>query len=217
MSRKLLTEADRRRTRRSLLLWTGMGAVLVLLGGVVYVLVGYLRVNATPPPPPEAKLADEATALYGKAPTASIDDQLEQVAKAVREGRNGSFEIGMRPADLQATLSRRLQDQQIEGLKVYFGDGVVVLQGKVTLAQRRLWATVRVTPRIENGQLMLDVTDAQLGTQPMWAGVREQLQREICKALAGNSPGQTGVWLDSAAVSPYRMTVQGHTQPTQQR
>ena len=211
MSRKIITDADRRKSRRSVLLGVAITALVLLLGVIIFAAISYLRLTAKPPAPPEASQAVQIADVSGQPPI-TLDDQFELLSKAVREGRYEPFAINMRPVDLQAELQTRLRDKRVEDLHVYFGEGTVVAQGKTSFGDRRLYATIRVRPRTENGKLLLDVQDARLGTLPMPGRLRQELQRELDKAIEDRSPEKTGVWLQGVTVSPYGMTLQGQTQ-----
>lgn len=210
MARRVITQADRQATRRTAIFGCVCGCgVIVLIAGLV-ALVGYRRMTATPPPPPEARYSRPDQTIVPP-PIISLEQQVQSIESAARSGRAQPVALDLRPQELSAHLADRLRGRGVEDLQVHFGEGVVVAQGRVAIEGRELHVTIRTLPRIENGQLRLSVEGGQIGVMPMPAKMREEVQRNIDRALQDNPVQQSGMWLQSVEVTPGRMILQGQT------
>lgn len=115
------------------------------------------------------------------------------------------------PDELRDALAARLEGKGLDGLDLAFGYGEALAQGRAKVHGRDLYTTVRVRPRIEDGQLRLDVHDARIGTFPAPRGLKEQFQQEVDKGVARSPMYDTPVKWESVDVTPEGMVLQGRT------
>lgn len=210
MARKIVAPKSRRERRRSLLIRLGVALGVLVLGAGLFALISYLRISAVPPPPPEASLAPHA-ADAAAGPGVPLSTQLAAAEAAGEQGRHQSFVLNLRPVDVQATVAELLGGAAMQDFRVYLGEGTFVAQGKMGLRGRQLYATVRSRPRVEEGRLHMDILEAQMGTMPMPAAARVQIQQELERAITGTTARYGHVWLDSVSVSPVGVDIYGQT------
>ena len=212
MARRVVTERDRQRAKKNLSWGIAIGCAVISLGMFLVVIVSYFRLVAKPPPPPEAAYSPPVQSP-GSPHAPSVEQQVRDIGRASRSGRPEPVALHVTPDQLRADVAPVLQKKGVEDLQFYFGYGTIAGQGKANVHGRPVHATVRLRPRIANGQLRFDVEDARIGMFPMPSGLRRQLQTEIDKAVAENPPEEGPVWWESVDVTPQGMTLRGQTIP----
>jgi len=121
------------------------------------------------------------------------------------------FQLELSSADINSSLGPVLQRQGVEEVQIYLGDGTAVAQGRAELSGRKLWTTLRVKPRVENGQARFELVEASVGTFPMPDNLRQKVQEEMDKAIASDPILGQSVWLSDIQIRDGRMYVQGTT------
>ncbi len=210
MARKIITAKDRQMARRNALIGVAVGCGVLLVGALVFLVVGYARLTADAPLPPEAEYSTQPSP-YGTGASVPLETQVRNVERAARSGRPQRVQVVVGSQELTSSIAQQLQGQGVEDLKVYLGDGTAVAQGSVTVQGRRLNATIRVKPRVENGAARLEIIDAKVGRMDMPASVRENIQSEIDRAIEKNPPQGRGVWLDSIEITQGNLIARGRT------
>ena len=204
------------RSRRggSLLKGVAIGCCGASLVATVVAFILYQRVKAKPPPPPEATLSTNTTAGRPLSPPERpLDQQIEEIQRATQSAQPESVDLDIRPDQLTDILRERLEAEGAGDIDVYFGDSTVVVQAPVNFQGSTLHATIRARPFVEEGNLRLEIEDAEVGKVTMPSAVRQRLQDTIDEALRDNPPQRTGVYLESVEIAPERMLVRGYTVP----
>ena len=210
MARKIISDDARRLERRRLLVGLGIGCGVVCVGVAILLAVGYARLTAVPPPLPEAvQSSDQPNTGVSPGQGVALQAQVAVVQRAVRSRRPQPVAIDVSAEELTRQLGRDLEGQGVEDLNIYLGEGTVVAQGRTSMGDRKLYATVRLRPGVENGCLTLQIEDGQVGTLPMPKQLRDQLQHRVDESIAANPPQRTGIRLESVHVSGGRLRLQG--------
>ena len=196
-----------RTLREKLLIGAGiLGLVILVL--LAWVLVNVVRVTATPPLPPEAR---EGQSVGGSAgyQVPPLNAQLQQAARAFAAAPNQPVTLYVGGDALVRELTPSLARSGVEDLKVYCGDGTVAAQGLVPAGGRKVHTTVRLRPQVREGRLQLELLDARVGTRPMPASLRRQLEQELAKAENDPSSPLARVYLDAVQVTPGLISITG--------
>ncbi len=213
MARQIRTQPlDRKPNLRRRL---GVGCAVLAAVVALLIVVGYWRLTARAPEPPEAKLtASDTTPATSAVPP--LDQQLQEIQRRVRSGQVQPVWLVASPAELQARMESDLREQGVSGVRVFMGEGTLVAQGVVPYNGMQLHATVRLRPEVTDGRLALPIVDASIGSLQMPAALRERLQGELDRGLAGQPLLKQGVRVDGVTVTPAGMTLTGQTQPATQ-
>lgn len=207
MARKIARPVDPQTRRRAILIGIGAGCGSLVLLGLLVALIGYMKLTAKPPQPAEAKIAQTSQATSA----APLDQQVHDIQRRAATGQPVPFQLDLSSADITASLAPTLQRQGVQDVKVFLGEGVAVAQGQADLDGRKLWTTLRVAPRVQNGKVRFELVDATVGTFPMPAGLREKVQQEIDRAIEKDPTLGSSVLISDIKIASGRMYVQGTT------
>jgi len=207
MARRIAKPVDPKARQRAVILSiaAGCGGAIVLV--LLVALVGYAKLTAKPPQPKEAEVAEASRPSQG----ASLDQQVQDISRRASSGQAVPFRLELSSADINSSLGPVLQRQGVEEVQIYLGDGTAVAQGRAELSGRKLWTTLRVKPRVENGQARFELVEASVGTFPMPDNLRQKVQEEMDKAIASDPILGQSVWLSDIQIRDGRMYVQGTT------
>jgi hypothetical protein len=140
-------------------------------------------------------------------------DLAQQMRERVDEtkSRGGAFTIEISDQELTSYLVGLLQSGAGEfparDMQIQFGDGYLDIWATfIDLAPTEVPAYLRATVEAVDGQLVLEITQANAGTFPVPGAVRESISRILSETLAEL---EFGLEIEHAEISPGRMVLTG--------
>lgn len=228
MARKVRREPKK---KLSVAAWFGIGCGAVFALGIVVVAIFWILVKAGPALPPEAtaratppsaapapgaageqpsqpSAPGEAASASPAAPSPPpLRQQLQYVEQAARSDQPRPIRVTIREDELNSLIAQEAS-QDVQNMRVYFGDGTIAGTGNVTWKGQTVALTVRARPIVSGGQLDVQVLEVRVGRIGAPAAVHEEVRKQMSRNLQ-KLVSQRNAQIQSVTVRPDVMTVSG--------
>lgn len=194
------------RRRRLIMTIVGIAVGLVVLMALVGVVL-YIQATGQPPIPRDAARGIE------EGETASLNTmaQIAQVEAAVRKGQRQPVHLQLTNADLTQLISLHGPTGEVQDLQVYLGSGRVIARGRVSYQGKSLNLQAAITLSASGGQLQASISEMWIGSLQAPDALRQQMQEQLSKQIAAQTPQRLGVYVENISIEPGRATVTGYT------
>jgi hypothetical protein len=200
---KLSPEQRRRRLIMTIVgIAVGLVVLMVLVGVVLYI-----QATGQPPIPRDAARGIE------EGETASLNTmaQIAQVEAAVRKGQRQPVHLQLTNADLTQLISLHGPTGEVQDLQVYLGSGRVIARGRVSYQGKSLNLQAAIALSASGGQLQASISEMWIGSLQAPDALRQQMQEQLSKQIAAQTPQRLGVYVENISIEPGRATVTGYT------
>ncbi len=204
--KKKLTPQQRRRRTITIVL-SVVGGLIVIAG--VIALVVWLKVTGEAPLPEDVREGVEATQQARQRPQAR--HQIQQVHNALRNNRSERFRIRLTNADVRALLNEAGSIRGVSNPHVYCGEGRVVVTGRAEHGGRNWNLQAAITLQAHNGGLQASLTDLKVGSMNAPAELRNDVQKQLQRNVAKQTPEQTGLYIQNISIHPGYAIISGYT------
>jgi hypothetical protein len=194
------------RRRRLIMTIVGIAVGLVVLMALVGVVL-YIQATGQPPIPRDAARGIE------EGETASLNTmaQIAQVEAAVRKGQRQPVHLQLTNADLTQLISLHGPTGEVQDLQVYLGSGRVIARGRVSYQGKSLNLQAAIALSASGGQLQASISEMWIGSLQAPDALRQQMQEQLSKQIAAQTPQRLGVYVENISIEPGRATVTGYT------
>ena len=194
------------RRRRLIMTIVGIAVGLVVLMALVGVVL-YIQATGQPPIPRDAARGLE------EGETASLNTmaQIAQVEAAVRKGQRQPVHLQLTNADLTQLISLHGPTGEVQDLQVYLGSGRVIARGRVSYQGKSLNLQAAIALSASGGQLQASISEMWIGSLQAPDALRQQMQEQLSKQIAAQTPQRLGVYVENISIEPGRATVTGYT------
>ncbi|NLJ34852.1 MAG: hypothetical protein GX358_01250 [candidate division WS1 bacterium] len=200
---KLSPEQRRRRLIMTIVgIAVGLVVLMVLVGVVLYI-----QATGQPPIPRDAARGIE------EGETASLNTmaQIAQVEAAVRKGQRQPVHLQLTNADLTQLISLHGPTGEVQDMQVYLGSGRVIARGRVSYQGKSLNLQAAIALSASGGQLQASISEMWIGSLQAPDALRQQMQEQLSKQIAAQTPQRLGVYVENISIEPGRATVTGYT------
>ena len=200
---KLSPEQRRRRLIMTIVgIAVGLVVLMVLVGVVLYI-----QATGQPPIPRDAARGIE------EGETASLNTmaQIAQVEAAVRKGQRQPVHLQLTNADLTQLISLHGPTGEVQDMQVYLGSGRVIARGRVSYQGKSLNLQAAIALGASGGQLQASISEMWIGSLQAPDALRQQMQEQLSKQIAAQTPQRLGVYVENISIEPGRATVTGYT------
>ena len=200
---KLSPEQRRRRLIMTIVgIAVGLVVLMVLVGVVLYI-----QATGQPPIPRDAARGIE------EGETASLNTmaQIAQVEAAVRKGQRQPVHLQLTNADLTQLISLHGPTGEVQDMQVYLGSGRVIARGRVSYQGKSLNLQAAIALSASGGQLQASISEMWIGSLQAPDALRQQMQEQLSKQIAAQTPQRLGVYVENISFEPGRATVTGYT------
>lgn len=227
---------EEKRGRAMKVVGYGCGGLVVLV--LVALLVMYILARSAPPLPKALREAQQAVkaeqARGGQVPQAPgmqpqpqagqgyqaptqatpssvpVQQQVQQVEQAAREGRTGSFEIDVTQADLNRQLARQVGRNGLSNAAVAFLDGQIAATGTAHWNGRSFQALVKARPTLDGDHPRLVITEAYIGKLPAPKEAVTRLQAALDKTVDKAVANVRGAKITRFVVEGDKLVIDGY-------
>ena len=200
---KLSPEQRRRRLIMTIVgIAVGLVVLMVLVGVVLYI-----QATGQPPIPRDAARGIE------EGETASLNTmaQIAQVEAAVRKGQRQPVHLQLTNADLTQLISLHGPTGEVQDMQVYLGSGRVIARGRVSYQGKSLNLQAAIALSASGGQRQASFSEMWVGSLKAPDALRQQMQEQLSKQIAAQTPQRLGVYVENISIEPGRATVTGYT------
>ena len=167
----------------------------------------YIQATGQPPIPRDAARGIE------EGETASLNTmaQIAQVEAAVRKGQRQPVHLQLTNADLTQLISLHGPTGEVQDMQVYLGSGRVIARGRVSYQGKSLNLQAAIALSASGGQLQASISEMWIGSLQAPDALRQQMQEQLSKQIAAQTPQRLGVYVENISIEPGRATVTGYT------